>query len=180
MRSEERLQAVHWPPKGGGWGLWKEKQWFLFTSWCLSFKEDGFIFLISFFLSLPNLLGQVAGDRWRDTVTWPPVPNGLPAVALNKDRSTRRRRHFSQRCRKQHTTTTPQHFLVATHPTQCRGQQWEQEQPPMASGAMMPRSQRLTTSRSSSRLPIWMWIHTSALPALYSHWAVMVATSSSS
>lgn len=125
----------------------------------------------------PNLSGQIAGDRWRDTVTWHPVPNGLPAVALSKDRSTRRRRHFSQKCRRQHTTTTPRRFSVATRPTRCRERQ---RQPPMGLGGMMPRSQCPTTSRPSSRRPIWMWIPISVLHARYSHWAAPTATSSSS
>lgn len=124
-----------------------------------------------------NLLGQIAGDHWRDTVTSFPVPNGLPAVGLNKDRSTRRSHHFSQKCRRQHTTTTLQRFSVATPPTRCRGRR--QQQPPTALGVTMPPSQCPTTSRPSSQQPIWMWILTSVLPALYSHWAVTAANSSS-
>lgn len=50
----EHLQAVYWAQKEGEVGerrgaVRKEKQWFLFMSWCLSLQEDGFIALISLF-----------------------------------------------------------------------------------------------------------------------------------
>uniref|UniRef100_A0A672FC82 Homeobox protein Hox-D3 n=1 Tax=Salarias fasciatus TaxID=181472 RepID=A0A672FC82_SALFA len=44
----------------------------------------------------------------------------------------------------------------------------------------MPRSRCPTTSRPSSRPPIWMWSPTSAPPAPCSRWVVTAATSSSS
>lgn len=46
--SLEHLQAG-FRSEGEGRGGRKEKHWFLFMSWCLSVREDGFISLISLF-----------------------------------------------------------------------------------------------------------------------------------